>query len=97
MTRVETPSPLGIYQLKQEVRSWHSTPGLLRPSLGIGPGECLLISLWQSGTVEEVQTLRQALIEQFQKVWAISFTAGVYNSLKESNFPYRHLYQVVKK
>ena len=33
---------------------------------------------WQAGTVEQVQMLRQALIEQFQGVWAMSFTAGDY-------------------
>jgi hypothetical protein len=64
--------------LLRETRPWRSRPGLLRCAVGVGPGECLLITIWQAEAMQEEQALLQFLETRFPQAWAMRFNPGDY-------------------
>lgn len=91
LARVLTPSPLAVYRLKRELRSWQATPGLLRLAVGIDPGQCLLITVWLASALEESRSLMQRLPERFPGTWAMRFTPGDYEIGHWDNLRLRQL------
>ena len=78
LARVATPWPVDVSHLRHSLRPWRSHPCLLRSVVGVGPGECLLVTLWQDDAMEESKALMQSLVRRFQDAWTMRLTAGDY-------------------
>ena len=78
LARVVTPSPAVVTRLIRGMRPCRSAPGLLRFTVGVGPGECLLVTLWRCEAQNESKALMQSLVERFPTAWAMRLTAGDY-------------------
>ncbi len=78
LARVAIRSPLELHRLFRVVHPWRSAPGLLRFALGVGPGECLVVSLWRAEARETIEALRHSIAGCFREAWAMRLTAGDY-------------------
>jgi hypothetical protein len=78
LARIETRSLLDVSGVLQSARRWRASPGLLRFALGIGLGECLVVSLWRADGLEVSQAWMHLVRERFPKSWIVRCTAGDY-------------------
>ncbi len=78
LARMVTRSPLDVSRLMRAMHPWRSSPGLLRFALGVGLGECLLVSLWRADGLEDARAWMQFVGEHFPNSWAMRLTAGDY-------------------
>ncbi len=73
--RIATPAPAAVWRLKRALSPWQAGPGMLRFSVAVGLGECMLVAIWQRDGAEPARALMTQVTKRFPSSWTMRFQA----------------------